>query len=96
MIDFSIYAGVAISLALSYFPGVSGWYEKQDSTVKRSILAVAILLIAVVMVLGSCAGIPLNGNEVDCSQAGVMGVVNNVLSALIASQATYVFTPSKE
>lgn len=92
MHDLSLIGGVVISLALSYIPGLSDWYNKQDGTVKRSILAVAIVIVAIAIVLGSCADIPMYGNEVTCDKAGVMAVVTSAVTALVSSQGTYLFT----
>lgn len=93
--NYATVAGIVISLGFSYVPGLSDYFKKQTPTVKRSILAAAIIVVAVAIVLGSCVGFDLGENTVSCDSTGVQAVLGNVVDALIGSQAAYTFTPSK-
>lgn len=82
-------AGVILSLAASYLPGVSDWFAALDTVRKRLVMAGLMLLVAVAVVALSCAGIT---DYVTCDQAGVVGVVEAFLAALVANQAAYLIS----
>lgn len=86
-------AGVILSLAFSYIPGLSGKFGELDATVKRLVMA-GLLLLAAIAALGlSCAQVVVT---VECSQAGVIGLVNTYIAALVANQAAYLISPQKQ
>lgn len=85
-------AGLILSLAFSYIPGLSDKFAALDATVKRLIMAALLLVVAVVALLLSCAQIV---NTVTCSQAGVIQLVNVFIAALVANQAAFLISPQK-
>ncbi len=90
--ELSAVAGVALSLAFSYIPGLSGWFDEKDPTSKRLIMA-AVLLVAVAVIFGlSCANVI---TAASCDQPGVVGLVSALIAALVANQATYTISPQK-
>ena len=87
------FAGVLVSLCLTYFPGIQGWYSNLNGSQKAyvyiGILAVGTVLVA----LKACA--PLNISfipSVACSSWDYY--VDLFISASIAGTATYVTTKS--
>ncbi len=82
-------AGILLSLAFSYLPGLRGWYANQAPE-HRALVMLAALLLAGLLVFGlSCAGLqPI----VPCSQSGAWSLVTAFVSAAIANQATYSLT----
>lgn len=79
-------AGVALSLALSYIPGLNGLWDKQPNDVKRAVLGL--------LLVGSAAGALVWQYQGDWAliQANWVGAVQALIAALVASQATYVIT----
>ena len=83
-------AGIVLSLAFSYVPGLKGTYDKLSGDYKRLVMA-ALLLVTAGAVLGlSCAGMLAN---VECTQAGALGLLKVFIAALIANQGTYLLSP---
>jgi hypothetical protein len=86
----SAIAGVLSSLAFSYVPGLSDWFDAKPPTAKRLIMAVLLLAVAAGALGLSCANIIDN---VSCTQAGLVALVNSFIAALVANQATYLIAP---
>jgi len=83
-------AGVVLSLAFSYVPGLSDLYNTLDPTKKRIWMAV-LLLSAAGGVFGlSCGNVTAT---VTCDKAGVLGLIQAFIAALVANQATYQISP---
>lgn len=79
-------AGIALSLAMNYVPGIREWYEKLSSVQKAGVMALLIIGAGVAVFAVSCWGI---APYVECSQQGAWGLLGSVINALIANQATY-------
>lgn len=87
-------AGVVLSLAFSYIPGVKTWYDSLTGDMKRGVMALALLVVAGAIFGLACAevsGLIL----VTCDQAGALEIVKAFIYALMANQATYLLTPRK-
>lgn len=82
---------VFLSLAFSYIPGLSDWYGKLTSEVKRLIMLVLLVLTAAAIFGISCAKWIETG--VTCDKAGALGLLQAVLWAIITNQAVYEITP---
>ena len=80
-------AGVILSLAFAYVPGLSNWYNALEGTYKRLVMAALLVAVAAGAFGLSCAAIVLS---VTCDKAGALGLLSAVLAALVANQATYV------
>jgi hypothetical protein len=86
----SAVAGVVLSLAFSYVPGVREWFEALDATRKRLIMALSLAIVSAGVVALSCWNImPL----VTCNQGGVVALVTAFIAALVANQSAYLITP---
>lgn len=88
----SAVAGVVLSLAFSYVPGLSDWWGAKEPTVKRLIMAMLLLLVAAGAFGLSCANVVSN---IACSRDGVLGIVNAFVAALVANQAAYLISPNR-
>ena len=89
----ALIAGVVMSLAFSYIPGLKTWFGKLAS--ERKQLTMGIVLVAVAgAILGlACAGVGGDlGIAVTCDRAGVLAFARVLILALIANQSTYLIT----
>jgi len=85
-------AGVLLSLAFSYIPGLDGWFAALDANKKRLVM-LASLFVAALGVFGlSCASLVV---YVSCTQTGAWTLVTLLFSAIVANQAAYLLTPVK-
>jgi hypothetical protein len=85
-------AGVILSLAFSYIPGLSDKFSALEATTKRLIMAGLLLVVAVGAFALSCASVVVT---VECTQAGALTLVNVYIAALVANQAAYMIAPGK-
>lgn len=88
----SAIAGVVLSLAFSYVPGLSSAFDKLEPTQKRLTMAVLLAIVAAGALFLGCTNII---TEVACTQAGVIGLINAYIAALVANQATYTISPKR-
>jgi len=90
----SAIAGVVLSLAFSYIPGVRDWFDGLMPTIKRLIMAGLLLAVALGAFGLGCAGVLGQlGGQVGCDQAGAIDLVTAFLAALVANQAAYAISP---
>lgn len=85
-------AGVLLSLAFSYIPGLSDKFASLDATIKRLIMAALLFVVAAGALALSCTNVVVS---VECSKEGLIGLVNVFIAALVANQATYTISPQK-
>jgi hypothetical protein len=86
-------AGVALSLALSYIPGLKDWYDGLGEDKERRLMGGLLVVVAGAIFALSCGGLgPDLGISVECSTSGALGLVQVLLAALMANQAIYVIT----
>jgi len=86
-------AGIVLSLAFSYIPGLRTWYEKLPGDYKRLVMAIA-LVTATAGAFGlTCAGVAVPG--LTCDKPGALTAVSALIAALVANQATYLITPKR-
>ena len=83
-------AGIVLSLAFSYIPGLSTKFAKLESSTKRLIMAGLLLLTGGAAFGLSCAGVFAT---VTCDKAGALGLVSHFIMALIANQSAYSISP---
>lgn len=88
--NLAVVAGVVLSLAFSYVPGLGAWYNRQASDVKRVIMLGVLALTCGVIVGLACAGV-LSG--VECSRPGIIQMVEAFFVALVANQTTDRISP---
>lgn len=83
-------AGIVLSLVFSYLPGASIWFGLLEPIHKRLVMILLILVVAVAVFGLSCSGW---WPTVTCDQAGIHGLIEAFVAALIANQATYLLSP---
>ena len=83
-------AGILLSLAFSYVPGLNAWFVLLEPVYKRLIMISLILVVAFAAFGLSCAGW---WPTVTCDQAGIAGLIEAFIAALITNQATYLISP---
>lgn len=83
-------AGVALSLAFSYIPGLRDRFATLDQVHKSMWMALLLLAVAVIAFGLSCASVIVS---VECSQAGAIGLVNVYIAALVANQGAFLISP---
>jgi hypothetical protein len=86
-------AGILISLACSYVPGLADKYAALDGTQKRLIMLLALILAAALVYGLSCANVVA---VITCSQRDLIGLLRTVVLALVANQAAYLITPARQ
>ena len=83
-------AGVVLSLAIAYIPGVAEWYGAKDAKAKARIMAGLLIGVGVVIFALTCARIAGDfGLGVVCDKASLIELVTIIIAALVANQATY-------
>jgi hypothetical protein len=85
-------AGVVLSLAFSYIPGLTEWFAKLTANNKRLIMLAALLAVALGLFGASCAGFSA---QVACDMTDAKSMLSLFVSAAIANQTAYMLTPSK-
>jgi len=86
-------AGVLLSLAFSYVPGLSDRYSVLTAVQKSLIMLGLLAVVAVGALALSCANLI---QAVECTQAGVMALINTFIAAAVANQAAYRLSPHKQ
>jgi len=87
------FAGIAISLLMSYTPGLNARYAALSGDWKRMIQLGLIVLAAVGIMVTSCQGWY---HFVTCTPANVENIVWSVIMAAIANQTAYQLTPQPQ
>lgn len=82
-------AGIVLSLAFSYLPGLRQWYAEQQPEHKALGMLVALAVTAMLALSISCAGLQ---QIVPCDQPGVWSLVRAFVAAAVANQTTYTLT----
>lgn len=82
-------AGIVLSLAFSYAPGLSTWFDTQDGTRKRLITGVVIIAVGIGAFVANCVQI----GGVVCDQKSVSSFLTATIAALVANQAMYLVSP---
>ncbi len=85
----SAVAGVVLSLAFSYIPGLQGVFDPLTPTEKRLVMASLLIIVAIAAFLAGCRGLL----AITCDQPGVLGLVTSLVAALVANQATFLISP---
>lgn len=86
--------GVALSLVVSYIPGLNAAYAKLDGSLKRVVMLAGVIVIGASVYGMNCAGISWTGvPSVACTQQGALGVVEAIILAAVANQTAYALSP---
>jgi hypothetical protein len=86
-------AGIILSLAFSYVPGLDVKFAALEGVHKRLVMLGLIVAAAAGAFGLSCAGLM---DASTCNQDGAWGLVQLVIFAAIANQTTYSFSPETE
>lgn len=83
-------SGVLLSLLLAYFPGLAKWYDAKDAKTKAQLMGGLLVLVSLAIFGLACANILADfGLNVACTRAGIIQLVQILLAALVANQATF-------
>lgn len=85
-------AGILISVACSYVPGLADKYAALDGTAKRLVMLLALILAAALVYVLSCANVVA---VITCSQRDLVGLLRTVVLAIVANQSAYWITPKR-
>ena len=86
-------SAIVLSLLFSYMPGLSAWYDGLEKGIKQAIMGGLLIIIAGAVFGLACAGLgPDIGLTVTCDRAGALSMINVLIAALVANQATYLIT----
>jgi hypothetical protein len=86
-------AGVLLSLAFSYVPGLNERFALLSATHKRLVMLALLVLLAAGVFALSCLQAPLNLASVSCDQGGAWGLLRVLVLAVIANQSAYALSP---
>jgi len=81
---------ILMSLGFSYIPGLRDKFEGFDRAEKQLTVGILLIVIALVSFGLSCAGVIDVG--LTCDEAGAVGLVSTLISALVANQSIYGLT----
>ena len=82
-------AGIVLSLAFSYLPGLRQWYADKDDETK-ALLNLGSLVVVGLFAFGvSCAGIQ---SVVPCTQPGAWAIVQAIFWAAVGNMTTHGIT----
>lgn len=87
-------AGVLLSLAFSYVPGVSVAFASLKPESKRLIMAGMLAIISVILYLLNCKSILWIG--LTCDQTGIIQLVTIFISSIVANQGAFSLTPQTQ
>lgn len=86
-------AGIVLSLAFKYIPGLSGWYDAQQPQTKSLVMLASLVAAVIVIMVAGCANLAWPGV---CQGEGWRDVLQGFVLALVATttanQATYLVT----
>lgn len=88
--NLAMVAGVVLSLAFSYVPGLTDWYEQFDPERKRLVMLGMLAVVAAGSFGLACAGILIG---VACTIPGAIDLVWAFILAVIANQSIYAISP---
>lgn len=80
-------AGLVLSLAFAYVPGLSTWYDGKNSQTKALIMAGLLLAVSAGAYFLSCGNAPFSYFE--CTETGAWTAAQVFVMALVANQGTY-------
>jgi hypothetical protein len=83
----SAIAGVLLSLAFSYIPGLSDWYGAKTSQVKSLVMLGLLLLAAAGTLAYQCRG------DGACYSTGLEPAIMAFVAAAVANQTTFLLSP---
>ena len=84
------FAGILLSLVLSYVPGLNVKFAALSSEIKSLIVLISLFVVSLFVGLSSCFNLWV---LIPCDKPGIMKLVEFFIVALIASQSLYQVSP---
>ena len=84
-------AGILLSLAFAYVPGLSDWYANQTAQIKSLVMLLALIGAAFGSYAASCWQL-FDIPGLTCTEGGARVLVSAFIMALAANQSTYLAT----
>jgi len=90
----SLIAGTFLSLVFSYIPGARGWFMQFSPEIKRLVMLAIIILTGCILYGLACLEWASDwGITLSCDQTGLLGLVEQIVIAIIANQSIYAISP---
>ena len=94
---FSLIAGTLLSLAFSYIPGLRELFDILEPTEKRLVMLGLLVVTAVTAQCLACLGWGTEwGLNLTCDRAGLAGLIEQLVIAIIANQSVYAISPRRQ
>ncbi len=84
-------AGILLSLAFAYIPGLSDWYANQTAQIKSLVMLLALIGAAFGAYAASCWQL-FDIPGLTCTEGGARVLVSAFIGALAANQSAYLAT----
>ena len=92
--EISMIAGVILTLAFSYIPGLDNSYASLAPEHKRAIMLGLLVLVSGGILILACSGSgEMFGIAITCDQAGAIGMLRVLVAAIIVNQGVYAISP---
>ena len=93
----SLIAGTLLSLGFSYIPGLRELFDNVEPTEKRLVMLGLLFVIAMTVQSLACLGWGAEwGINLTCDRAGLAGLIEQLLIAVIANQSVYAISPRRQ
>jgi hypothetical protein len=86
-------AGMILSFAFRFIPGLKTWFEGLSSEGKSGVMAIVIVAAGVGTALWQCSSPEGGATMADCLSLGWRQYAAAIFSALVTNQATHQITP---
>jgi hypothetical protein len=87
-------AGVLLSWAFSYVPGLSAWFEALSSDAKRLVMLGALAVVTAAVIGLACTGFAVDlGLSASCDRVGLIAILRAFFLATMANQSAYKLSP---
>ena len=92
----SLIAGTLLSLAFSYIPRLRELFDSLEPTGKRLVMLSLLVVTAGMVQSLACLGWGAEwGLSLTCDQAGLAGLIEQLVIAVIANQSVYAISPRR-
>lgn len=85
----SMIAGLVLSLAFSYVPGLSTQFDKLEPTQKRLYMGLCVVAVGLASIAWGC----VRTNGTSCDTDTIVGSIRSIIMALMANQSMYAISP---
>lgn len=86
-ISIAAVAGLVLSLAFSYIPGLKDWYDRLTPTPKRALMALALIVVTAALLAYKCRA------ESGCYGVNFETYVAALIASLVTNQSTADISP---